>query len=88
MTEQAKTREEYRKINEEKKKVEVIRPKRKRIRVRMFPIWLRFIVLLVLIVVFMSAGAAVGYGVIGSGKTMDVFKVSTWTHISDLVSKK
>jgi hypothetical protein len=86
MAEQAKTREEYKKLKEEK--VEVHRPERKKIRVRMFPIWLRLVLLIVFVFIFLMAGAAVGYGVIGSGNAFDVFKVSTWTHIQDLVDKK
>jgi hypothetical protein len=86
---QMKTREEYRKtIEEERKKVDVLRPTKNRVRVHLIPIWLRLVLLVVLIFIFMGAGAAVGYGMIGNGKAIDVFKMSTWTHISDLVSKK
>jgi len=60
----------------------------KRIRIRLIPIWLRIILLVVFTGVFMLAGAAVGYGVLGSGDPGDVLKASTWTHIMDLVEKK
>ena len=59
-----------------------------RIRVRLIPIWLRLVLLLVMIAASMTAGALVGYGAIGGGKAIDVFKPSTWTHIRDLVEKE
>jgi len=86
--EQPKTREEVRKVKEiEKQKTVETQPKKKRIRVRFIPIWLRLILLVVFTFVFLMAGAAVGYGMLGGGKTTDVFKASTWTHIHDLVDK-
>ena len=61
---------------------------KKRIRIRLIPIWLRIVLLLVLTGGFMVAGAAVGYGLLGDGNAGDVLKQSTWTHILDLVEKK
>jgi cobalamin biosynthesis Mg chelatase CobN len=58
-----------------------------RIRIRLIPIWLRIILLAVLIVFSVVAGAAVGYGLIGGEEIADVFNGSTWTHIIDLVEK-
>lgn len=89
--EQAKTREEYRKLKsvEQKKTETESHPKKMRkLRIRLIPIWLRLVLLIVLSLIFMTAGAAVGYGALGGGKTTDVFKISTWTHIHDLVYKK
>jgi hypothetical protein len=84
--EQMKTREEYRKtIDVEKDKVAVVHPK---VRVRFFPIWMRLVFVVVLAVIFLMVGAAVGYGVLGGGKPTDVFKQATWTHIADLVNKE
>jgi lipopolysaccharide/colanic/teichoic acid biosynthesis glycosyltransferase len=60
----------------------------KRIRIRLIPIWLRLILLVVFTGVFMAAGAAIGYGVLGNGNPGDVLKGSTWTHIIELVEKK
>ncbi|MCE4049673.1 MULTISPECIES: DNA-directed RNA polymerase subunit beta [Bacillaceae] len=57
-------------------------------RVRMFPIWLRLILIIVLTAVSITAGAVIGYSVIGDGKAGDTFKKSTWTHIIDLVEKE
>ena len=89
--EHPKTREEFRKIKEvEQKKTEGVRPEitKKKIRVRFFPIWLRIVLLVVFVFIFLMAGAAIGYGVVGGGNAIDVFKTSTWTHIQDLVDKK
>jgi hypothetical protein len=59
--------------------------KKNKIRIRLIPIWLRVIVIIVLVFISMIFGAAFGYGVLGNGKVIDVFKPSTWTHIIDLV---
>ena len=56
-----------------------------KIRIRLIPIWLRVIMIIALIFVSMTLGAAIGYGVLGDGKISDVFKPSTWTHLIDLV---
>ena len=56
-----------------------------KIRIRLIPIWLRVIMIIGLIFVSMTLGAAIGYGVLGDGKVSDVFKPSTWTHLRDLV---
>ena len=62
--------------------------RRRRIRVRILPIWLRIIIVAALIFLSLIAGAAVGYGVIGNGEAKDIFKKSTWTHIVDLIEKE
>jgi hypothetical protein len=98
---QVKTREEYKKakganqqdtttqktskVAQKAQKAEVAN---KRIRIRLIPIWLRILLLVIFTGVFMVAGAAFGYGVLGNGNPGDVLKGSTWTHIIDLVEKK
>jgi hypothetical protein len=57
-------------------------------RTRLIPIWLRLVIVLVLMMVSLASGAMIGYGVIGDGKPLDVFKRSTWQHIIDFVEKK
>lgn len=84
---EAKTREELKKAKKEQAEGEV-RPKHKRIRIRLIPIWLRLIIILALLFVSASAGAMVGYSVLGEGKPTDVFNKSTWTHVVDLVNKQ
>ncbi|RKO62818.1 DNA-directed RNA polymerase subunit beta [Caldibacillus debilis] len=64
------------------------REKKKKIRIRLFPIWLRILIVLFLIIVCFFVGAMIGYGVIGDGNPFDVFKKSTWTHIYDIVNKE
>ncbi|KOP71853.1 DNA-directed RNA polymerase subunit beta [Cytobacillus solani] len=82
--EAAKTREQFKKeSNPQPAKV-----RRRRIRVRILPIWLRIIIVAALIFLSLIAGAAVGYGVIGNGEAKDIFKKSTWTHIVDLIEKE
>ncbi|MEH7273088.1 DNA-directed RNA polymerase subunit beta [Neobacillus vireti] len=100
---QVKTREEYKKIQDERnnsvegppaqkaskpKKAQKAKVANKRIRIRLVPIWLRIVLLVVFTGVSMVAGAAIGYGVLGNGEPGDVLKQSTWTHIIDLVEKK
>ncbi|MFP5107206.1 DNA-directed RNA polymerase subunit beta [Neobacillus sp. C211] len=58
-----------------------------RIRIRLIPIWLRLVLLLVMAIFCVTAGAVVGYGMLGGGKVAEVFQESTWTHIIDLVQK-
>ncbi|WP_338471011.1 DNA-directed RNA polymerase subunit beta [Niallia sp. XMNu-256] len=62
--------------------------KQDKIRLRLIPIWLRVLIVFVLILFSIMAGAAVGYGVLGDGNALDVFNRSTWTHLLDLVEKK
>ncbi|MDQ0218480.1 DNA-directed RNA polymerase subunit beta [Peribacillus cavernae] len=81
MEEKQVTREEYRQQGKQTENV------KKRIRIRLLPIWLRLVIVIVLIAASISAGAMIGYSVIGGGKASDVFKKSTWTHIVDLVNK-
>jgi hypothetical protein len=54
---------------------------------RLIPIWLRLLIVAILLVLGMTAGAMFGYGVIGSGKAIDALKFSTWEHLVDLVVK-
>ncbi|MBD7938692.1 MULTISPECIES: DNA-directed RNA polymerase subunit beta [Cytobacillus] len=59
-----------------------------RIRVRLIPIWLRIIIVLVLLVICIIAGATFGYSVLGDGQATDIFKKETWMHMIDLVNKE
>lgn len=82
--EAAKSREQYKKENN----IKPAKVRRRHIRVRILPIWLRIIIVAVLIFLSVIAGAAVGYGVVGNGEAKDIFKKSTWTHIVDLIEKE
>ena len=45
-----------------------------KIRIRLIPIWLRVIMIIALIFVSMTLGAAIGYGVLGDGKVKRRFQ--------------
>lgn len=61
--------------------------KRKPARVRIFPIWLRIIVISILAVFALAAGLMIGYGILGDGEPLDALKVETWKHLIDMVTK-
>lgn len=73
---------------EQKKKQKQEKRKQKKPRRRIFPIWLRTIVVLVLSAVALAAGLMVGYGLIGEGNPTDALKWETWQHIIDIVMKE
>lgn len=80
------TRQQFK--QEEQREKQQKQPKQqKRIKVRLLPIWFRLIIVAVLIVFMVIIGAMIGYGAIGGGHVIDVFKISTWTHIGDIVKK-
>ncbi|KXH83996.1 DNA-directed RNA polymerase subunit beta [Sporosarcina sp. HYO08] len=58
------------------------------VQVRIFPIWLRIILVLVLLVGAAIVGAMIGYGIIGDGNPGDVLKKETWVHILDIINGK
>lgn len=76
----ATTRKAQKKKQKEERKNKIPRS-------RIFPIWLRMIVILLLAVSALVAGLMIGYGVIGDGNPTDVLKKETWQHIIDLVIK-
>lgn len=55
------------------------------VRIRLLPIWLRIILVLVLLIITVIIGTLIGYSVIGDGSPSDLFKVETWTHITDII---
>ena len=73
-------------VSEEVKEAKTTQPKR-RIKVRLLPIWLRLLIIIGLIFIALLAGSLIGYSVIGGGQATDVFKKSTWTHIIDIVNE-
>jgi Mn2+/Fe2+ NRAMP family transporter len=73
---------------EQVKKEKKTRENKKRIRVRLIPIWLRIIIVLILLAVSIMLGAMFGYAIMGGGEAKDIFEKSTWTHILDLVNKE
>ncbi|MFP3355873.1 DNA-directed RNA polymerase subunit beta [Planococcus sp. SIMBA_143] len=63
------------------------KPKKKTrwVQIRMFPIWLRILLVIALLVVMAALGAMIGYGVIGDGNAGDALKWETWQHIFDIM---
>lgn len=47
---------------------------------------LRLLAIIVLLLIATFVGLMIGYGVIGDGKVLDVFKPSTWTHVFDIMN--
>ncbi|MBT2570921.1 DNA-directed RNA polymerase subunit beta [Planococcus sp. ISL-110] len=58
------------------------------VQIRLFPIWLRIILVIALIALAAVLGAMVGFGVIGDGNPADALKWETWQHILDIMSGK
>lgn len=54
---------------------------------RIFPIWLRIVVVLIFSAAALVAGLMVGYGVVGDGNPIDALRIETWQHIIDIVTK-
>ncbi|MCP8617468.1 DNA-directed RNA polymerase subunit beta [Salirhabdus salicampi] len=61
------------------------RKSEQKMRKRIFPLWLRIIVVLALAFGALIAGAMIGYGIIGDGEPKDVINVDTWKHIINIV---
>lgn len=59
-----------------------------KVRIRILPIWLRILLVLAGSIIAVFLGLTIGYAVIGDGSFGEVFKMSTWTHIIDLVLKE
>lgn len=55
---------------------------------RLFPVWLRIVMLLLVVILAAAGGSMIGYGVIGSGQVMDALEFNTWQHIFDLMNGK
>ncbi|TKC16958.1 DNA-directed RNA polymerase subunit beta [Robertmurraya kyonggiensis] len=84
----AETREQVKQAKKEMMAERESGEKRKRIRIRLIPLWLRLLIIAVLIVLCVILGAMFGYSVMGNGKATDVFDKSTWTHIIDLIKSE
>lgn len=56
------------------------------VQIRMFPIWLRILLVLVLIAAAIAAGLTVGYSILGGGEAPDALKWETYQHIIDIMN--
>lgn len=57
-------------------------------RTRKFPIWLRIIVVLILLIISLLLGLIVGYAFFGDGEVADALKIETYQHILDIINKE
>lgn len=58
------------------------------VQIRMFPIWLRILLCIILFTGAATAGLMVGYGVLGNGTPKDALKWETYQHILDIKDGK
>ena len=58
------------------------------VQIRLFPIWLRVMIILALLFVAVVAGLTVGYSVLGDGDSSEALKWSTWQHLIDIIKGK
>ncbi|RKQ34352.1 DNA-directed RNA polymerase subunit beta [Oceanobacillus halophilus] len=73
---------------QQKEKRKAAKRENKRPRRRIFPIWLRIILLIIFAAAALVAGLMVGYGIMGDGNPTDILKTETWQHIIDIVFKE
>lgn len=74
--------------NQQKQKQKEEKRNAKKPRRRLFPIWMRIIVVLLLCAIALIMGLMIGFGVVGDGVWEDVLKRETWQHIIDIVKKE
>jgi hypothetical protein len=74
-------RQQKRKRREEKRKNKIPR-------LRIFPIWLRIVLIAGLSFIALCVGLMIGYGGLGDGDPKDALKWETWQHIADLIYKE
>lgn len=84
---QAVKQEVSRKTQKKEKQQSKRRQKLSRPRLRIFPIWLRIIVVLIFASAAFIIGLMIGFAVLGDGSPLDVLRIETWQHIVDIVNK-
>ncbi|MCT1905518.1 DNA-directed RNA polymerase subunit beta [Oceanobacillus sojae] len=85
--EQAVKQEISRKTEKKEKQQSKRKQKLSRPRLRIFPIWLRIIVVLIFAAAAFIVGLMIGFAVLGNGSPLDVLRMETWQHIVDIVNK-
>ena len=88
MTDEVKISRRQQKRAEKEKEQEQGSHQVKWVQIRMFPIWLRILIVLVLFAIAAAAGLMIGYGVLGEGAPKDALKWSTYQHILDIKDGK
>jgi|SRR5690625_184919 len=76
------TRRQFKKEKKQKAKGKHVKRRR-----RVFPIWLRIIVMSLLCAIALIIGAMIGYSILGDGSARDVLEKGTWQHIIDIVKR-
>jgi hypothetical protein len=77
------------KLERPKSQIEEATPKKQFwVQIRLLPIWLRIILVLALLTGAAILGVIIGYGTLGGGNPVDVFKKETWTHMLDIINGK
>ncbi|WP_182199842.1 DNA-directed RNA polymerase subunit beta [Paraliobacillus salinarum] len=83
--EQKQEKAQKNKMKNEKKQQKAEKKQAKPVR-RIFPIWLRIVVVLILSFLALIIGLVVGYSVLGDGSPMEVLELDTWRHIIDIIT--
>ncbi|WP_245604669.1 DNA-directed RNA polymerase subunit beta [Paucisalibacillus globulus] len=87
-TQKLTRKEQKKKRKAEKKQHKIQKRKNKKPRIRIFPIWLRLIIVVALSIAALTAGLMFGYGGLGDGEPRDALEWETWQHIIDIVFKE
>lgn len=58
------------------------------VQIRMFPIWLRILLVFLFFAGAAMAGLIVGYGILGNGEPKDALKWDTYQHMIDIKDGK
>ncbi|MEI4768884.1 DNA-directed RNA polymerase subunit beta [Psychrobacillus sp. FJAT-51614] len=88
MTEEVKISGRQQRKIEKAKEAETETKKFNWVQIRMFPIWLRILIVIALLGGAAAAGLMVGYGVLGEGSAKDALKWETYQHIFDIKDGK
>ena len=92
MTEESKiSARQQRRLEKEQEKAQELEKqtgKTKWVQIRMFPIWLRIILVILLVALAAVVGLMFGYGVLGDGEPMDAMKWDTYQHLIDIKDGK
>ncbi|SEO24140.1 DNA-directed RNA polymerase subunit beta [Amphibacillus marinus] len=86
LTEKAKQSQDKQLQKEQRKEKRAAKAERKTPIRRIFPIWLRVIVVFMLAILALILGLIVGYSVLGDGEPLDVLRFEFWQHILDIIS--
>ncbi|MFC4410650.1 DNA-directed RNA polymerase subunit beta [Chungangia koreensis] len=58
------------------------------VQIRLFPIWVRILIVLLLLAGAAAGGLVVGYGIVGDGEPANALKWDTWIHLLNIIQGK